>query len=128
MVPLLEPVAITTTVNSIPPMVIGDYHDIKEGSWGGECVLWLKKYLNTKETAPTFRGTAGDIQPTSQTPEVGSIVLLREGAEGHSALVIAMDDTDIYIADSNYNGDGIIHKGRKIEKGSARIRGYVVVE
>ena len=72
--------------------VVGDYSDIKSGTYGGECVLWLKKYLNTEKTAPTFRGTAKDIAPTSQTAQVGSIVLLAEGAEGHTALVIALDD------------------------------------
>lgn len=111
------------TPEDAQPIEILDIQDIKPGTKGGQCVSFIQKYLNTYYTFPGFRGHARDIQPNSYTPSIGAAVLTHEG-EYHTALIIALDGDDMYLAESNYHGDEIISVGRKLSVKSQKIRGY----
>ena len=104
----------------------------------GGCVLFVQYFLHQLddcqyvncETKP-FRGVAGTIRPNTTEPGVGRAVLLREGAEGHAAVVVRIIPKGglypvdrIVLAESNYYGDGVVWVGRKLWVNDKRIRGY----
>ena len=97
--------------------------EIEAGIWGGQCVSWIQKYFDSYYKHPKFRGHAKDIEPNSQIPEVGSVVLTMEPI-GHAALIIGIEDNQLIVAESNYGGDEMIDVGRKININDPRIRGY----
>jgi hypothetical protein len=110
----------------LPPketVEIADYSDIKRGTHGGQCVEFIKEYLQTYTTNPNFRGHARDIIPNSDVPEVGAAVLTNEPT-GHAALVIAIMGDELVLAESNYRLDERITLGRTLKVGDPRIRGY----
>jgi len=100
-----------------------DTHEIQEGIHGGQCVTWIQRYFNSYYTHPDFRGHAKDITPNSIEPRIGSAVITTEG-EGHAALIIAIDEDNLILAESNYRGDEKVTKGRILTKDSHLIRGY----
>src|SRR3990167_9262500 len=61
---------------------------------GGECVEFVKRFFGWPESCEAWDceplGRARDIKPNSETPIVGSAVLLDEGANGHMAVIIGM--------------------------------------
>ena len=116
-VPMLQPEVHMEIQKMVP------YSDIKNDEYGGQCVEWIKKYLNMYGTS--FAGNAVDIIPNSYAPSIGSAVLTIEPI-GHAALIIGIEGSEIIVAESNYNGDELIDVGRRINMYDSRIRGYFV--
>jgi hypothetical protein len=122
-----EPVFVEEPTSTLEKIEIIDYQNIKEGSYGGQCVEWLKKYFHTASTAPEFKGHASKIKPNTKTPEAGDIVLTKEG-EGHVALVIGIENNNLILAESNFKGDERITLGRELSTTSPKIRGYFKIK
>ena len=92
----------------------------ENGGRGGQCVAFIQRFLGV---TGDFRGYAGDINPNTNTPRVGRIVLL-DYKIGHAALIIGFDGEWLELAESNYNLDEIVTVGRKLNINDASIRGY----
>lgn len=125
-VPLLE--ATYTRSAPVPAapqqyLLIGDFPGIVQEAHGGQCVAWIQQYLSVYYTHPAFRGHARDIVPNTSEPSLGAAVLTTEG-EGHAALIIAIDEDELVLAESNYNGDERIDVGRRLQIDNPIIRGY----
>ena len=87
----------------------------------GECVSFVKangfdQYFGDAET--------WDRYINSSEPEVGSVVVLKEGPNGHLALVLEVRDTEIDIVEQNFEENGVISY-RTLSKNYSRIVGYV---
>lgn len=61
------------------------------------CVLYAKAVLGVTGTW----GNAKDIQPTTQIPKVGSVIITTEGG-GHVGVVTAVASASVEIADANF--------------------------
>ncbi len=90
-----------------------------QGTYGGECVSWIQKLLGFPEG---FRGNADKIQPNSQTPEIGSVVLF----PNHAALIVGRIADQLILAGSNNSRDGKIDFGYTVPVNDSRIRGFFV--
>lgn len=104
--------------------VPGDFSDIIPGTYGGQCVAWIQRYLKlTPQKYPGFFNNADGIMPKDKTPQVGSAVLTKEGLY-HVALIIDIQGNDLILAESNYKGTELLTKGRRLPMNSIKIRGY----
>ena len=83
------------------------------------CVIFARWYLNREE----IRGIAGAIKPSSQEPKIGSVVLLREGELGHTAVVIGIEGDTLYLLEANYTPCKLTTRQMKI--GDSKIKGYI---
>jgi len=92
-----------------------------DGQQGGQCVAFVQYLLGQ---SPGFNGNAGEIDPNSDHPEVGQIVLLSGDKWEHVAVIIAMDDDTLTLMESNWNGKEKITIGRQIDITNPQIRGY----
>lgn len=94
------------------------------GAWGGQCVQFVRMFLNIYNDSQ-FAGNAKDLQPNSKIPEIGAVVLINNKL-GHAAVVIGIHGNELELAESNWNGDEIIHVGRKIKITDSQIQGYYI--
>ena len=67
-------------------------------------------------------GNAGDIEPTSDQPTVGSVILLKEGLYGHAGVVLDFTDKEITITEANYTPGRV--GTRILKRNYELIRGY----
>lgn len=106
--------------------VLVDKAKSRVGKYGGQCVVFIQTLFGSYYTHPEFRGFAGNIKPNAAAPEVGSVILTREGYTAHAALIIEKTDTDIAVCDSNYSNpqDGRVRCGRRVKLDDKRIIGY----
>lgn len=88
---------------------------------GGQCVDFVQ-YVKGENDG--FIGNARDIKPNSDVPLIGQVVLTSESEWGHVALIDDIQDGDLILIESNYNGDGKVTKGRRLAINSPLIRGY----
>lgn len=84
---------------------------------------FIQRYYDAYYTHPEFRGYAGDVVPNSSEPRVGASVLTNEPT-GHAAIIVAIYEGSLVLAESNYYGDERVSVGRKIQIDDPRIRGY----
>lgn len=100
-------------------------------------VSWIKQQCVTYVYARTGNDnllgykTAGKIPVNSQTPIVGAVVITSEGAYGHAAYVVAIEDDNLVLdeanyIDTNYKSGGPVTAGRVLPISSPLIKGYVV--
>lgn len=61
------------------------------------CVKYVKSLVGVQESW----GWAGRIKPTSHNPEIGKVVITKEGG-GHVGLVLEVTETKIKITEANY--------------------------
>jgi len=94
-----------------------------QGTYGGQCVAFIQRFYGSYFKDPSFRGYAGDIQSNSQIAAIGEAVLLT-GKVGHTALIVGMDEKYLTLLESNLRFDERVTYGRRIERGSPKIRGY----
>ncbi|MDO8094418.1 MAG: CHAP domain-containing protein [Candidatus Brocadiales bacterium] len=91
------------------------------GKYIGECVTLVKRYLNLPPL-----GNAADYPVNLDFPVLDSVVVLKEGRQGHVALVVGIVGDSIVLAESNRSYDGRILVGRTIPMDDKRIKGYYV--
>lgn len=125
--PLTETAAFTFASDLQPVEVATTSMNIRDGGYGGQCVSWIKALYDTYAHWPDFRGNADSVPTNSETPVVGAAVLTMEPT-GHAAVVIGIEDGELVLAESNYNGDERITVGRRLAIGDPRIRGYYVFD
>jgi surface antigen len=94
------------------------------GRYGGPCVTFARNF--TQATPQLVSGVARDIPTNANTPIVGAIVKTNESRFGHLAVVIAKDDDNLTIVESNYRWNGIIDI-REISATDPRIEGYITI-
>ena len=101
----------------------GGIECVKEmaGAWGGQCVMFVKYLLGYDKD---FHGHAAEIQPNSDHPEVGQVVLLAGTKWEHVAVITDISKEAITIIESNWHGDERIVVGRQVPLDSWQIRGY----
>jgi len=110
----------TYTQNVQPEAVSGTMGEVlgTTGSYIGQCVTYVKRFY------PEIRGNAIDIQPNTDTPSIGALVLTTESYFGHVALISDIQNGNLILSESNYNWDGLITNGRELATSSPYIRGY----
>ena len=92
------------------------------GRYGGQCVTFARNFT---QAAPSLvGGMAKNIPTNTNTPIVGAIVKTNESRFGHLGVVIADDDDNLTIVESNYHWNGIIDI-REISATDPRIVGYL---
>lgn len=89
---------------------------------GRQCVVWARAARLAIGRTPVF-GQADRLRPNSDTPQVGSAVLLKEGRLGHVALVVGVTDDTITIVETNYRRGWSTE--RTLPRSYGRIRGYI---
>lgn len=82
------------------------------------CVEFAKSYLGIKNQSWGF---AGRMQPNTDIPFVGAVVLTTEGG-GHAAVITAINDSVLSIIEANYKPGAITQ--RVLTVTDPRIRGY----
>ena len=81
------------------------------------CISYVKAVLSIQGSI----GNAKDIQPTTNQPFVGAIVLLKDGF-GHAGIVISHTDKEITITEANYFKCQVSE--RTLKRTDPKIRGY----
>lgn len=99
------------------------------GTRGGECVYFVQQFTGRLKNcdrvdceAKKFRGYAGDIEPNSDMPHVGSAVLM-DYKMAHAAVIVGIGSEEMSIVESNFGLDGKVST-RRIRKDDPHIRGY----
>ena len=95
---------------------------IEANNEGYSCVEYVQSKLGVADGA--FMGDAHTIQPNTDSPEVGDVLLTNESPWGHVAIIHDIQDKFYILDESNVNGDGKVTIGRKIAADSDKIRGY----
>ena len=91
----------------------------------GQCVLALRNHFGISKSE--VQGAAKSTRPNTQSPKVGSIIILNMSKVGHVGIVIKVDGNIITYFDSNGNWTqrGAI---RTIIKGDRRIAGFRITK
>ncbi len=99
-----------------------------DGQYGGQCVFFVQQFMEIFKDCSTidceahpFRGYAGDIEPNSDIPKIGSAILFDRG---HTAVIIDMYKDTLELIESNYRFDEIITVGRIVTTTDNNIKGY----
>lgn len=91
------------------------------GKRTGQCVVAIRQYFGVPKNE--VQGMAKYTKPNTQTPKVGSIIILKMSRYGHVGIVIKVDGDLVTYFDSNgqWTQRGAI---RTIIKSDRRIAGY----
>ena len=84
------------------------------------CISYAKAVLGHSQGE--FWGNAKDIKPTSDSPSIGAVVLLKEGKSGHAGVVINFTEEEITITESNYIPGKVTQ--RTLKRNYPPIQGY----
>lgn len=95
------------------------------GKRTGQCVLAVRNYFGVPKSQVS--GLAKNTKANTQTPQVGSIIILKLSKVGHVGIVIKVDGNLVTYFDSNgdWRQRGAI---RTIINGDRRIAGYRVTK
>lgn len=95
------------------------------GKRTGQCVTSLRAYFG--ESRKDVQGLAKNTKPNTQTPEIGSIIILKMSWAGHVGKIIDIDGNTITYWDSNgdWSQRGAI---RTININDRRIAGYRITK
>jgi hypothetical protein len=95
------------------------------GKRTGQCVVAIRQYFGVPKSE--VQGMAKSTKPNTQTPRVGSIIILKMSKVGHVGIVIKVDGDLITYFDSNgqWTQRGAI---RTIIKNDRRISGYRITK
>jgi len=95
------------------------------GKRTGQCVTSLRQYFGISRSE--VQGLAKNTKPNTQTPKIGSIIILKMSSVGHVGIVIRVDGDLITYFDSNgdFRQRGAI---RTIITGDKRIAGYRITK
>ena len=101
------------------------YSQTLVGKRTGQCVMALRNYYGISRSE--VQGMAKYTKPNTQTPKVGSIIILKMSRVGHVGIVIKVDGDLVTYFDSNgqWTQRGAI---RTIIKSDRRIAGYRVTK
>jgi 3D (Asp-Asp-Asp) domain-containing protein len=108
------------------------------GTKGGQCVSFIQEFMGLLDNCHeencyklSFRGSAINIEPNSDEPKIGNVVLFTDSIKGHAAIIADIIDGDLILLESNFNGDEKITFGRVVEMNNPentnqknKIRGY----
>lgn len=101
-----------------------------DGQKGGQCVKFIQDFFQYFDDCKwvncfkkEFRGNAKDIEPNSNTPGVGKVVLLSYPL-GHAAVIVGATPESLVLAESNYHLDERVTVGREVSLNDKKIRGY----
>lgn len=94
------------------------------GKRTGWCVIALRERFSVPKSQ--VQGAAKSTKPNTQTPEIGSVIILKMSAYGHVGIVIKVDGDSVTYFDSN--GDWTFRGAiRTINVADKRISGYRVL-
>lgn len=101
------------------------YAETLKGTKWEWCVIGVRKYFGVPYSE--LRGAARSNKPDTQTPEIGSVIIMNMSKWGHVGMVIAKDDNKVTYIDWNGGGSG---RGtiRTIAINDKRIIGYKIVK
>ena len=74
------------------------------GRYGGSCVQFVRWFTGNSQ----IKGTAKNLGTNSKTPQIGGVVKTRESYLGHTAVILYIQDEQIFIVESNYGWDNKI--------------------
>lgn len=94
------------------------------GSRQGQCVVFVRKFLETDEVASLAKNT----EVNSKSPEPGAIIITNESKYGHVGAVLEYTDTTVTIAESNVPLGSEKMGIRILQLKDLRILGYRIIE
>lgn len=97
---------------------------IPKHRWGGQCLAYVQNLKGCYESDSHFRGYPNKINPNTIKAKIGDAVLTKEGYVGHVALIKDIQGNELVLLESNFYGNELITKNRKIDMNSVLIRGY----
>lgn len=92
------------------------------GKKGGQCVVFARSFSGLGRDKVS--GWARNNKVTTRDPALGSVLRTRESYAGHVAVVVAIQDNQIEVVESNYHWNQRVSM-RWINKNSPKIVGYI---